>query len=112
VKRAGHVAVCGLNLPVKLGTEEDFAGLKGAYGCFDPDTGTIWLDENIPPHVKPFWTVHEVLHAVLLHSGALYVTASIFGCEREDPRLDRWEEAIVRILTPHLLETWGKVTVS
>ena len=102
-----HVAICGLNIPVRVGTPKDCADLAGAYGCYDVDTATIWLNADTPAHAASFWFVHEILHALLNLSGLLYATARIFGVERDSKQMEEWEEITVRVLTPHVLETFG-----
>ncbi len=107
MKNAGAIKVCGQTIPVKEGLASDEPGLEKAYGCYDLDTSTLWLDENNPKHIRTFWKTHEALHALLNLSGSLYAMASALGLPREDPRREAWEEAFVRILTPHVLETFG-----
>ncbi len=107
MKKAGAIKVCGLTIPVCEGLTHDQPGLEKAYGCYDVDTATLWLDETNPKHVKAFWKTHETLHAIMNLSGAVYSMAAALGVPREDPRLDEWEEALVRLLTPHILETFG-----
>jgi hypothetical protein len=111
MKALGHMPVCGVDLPVKAGDEKDNSDLTKAYGCFDLDTSTVWLDENLPRHAADFWRTHEALHAVLNLSGAIYATAAALGMKRDDPRIDEWEEMIVRVLTPHIIETFGPARV-
>jgi hypothetical protein len=107
MKNAGAIKVCGLTIPVREGSAVDQPGLEKAYGCYDVDTSTLWLDEQNPKHTRSFWKTHETLHALVHLSGAVYAMASALGVKREDPRIDDWEESIVRILTPHVLETFG-----
>ena len=107
MKSLGHMPVCGVDLPVKEGSATDQPCMEKAYGCYDVDTATVWLDENNPKHVKDFWRTHEALHALINLSGVAYVTAAALGLKRDDPRMEEWEEAIIRVLTPHIIETFG-----
>lgn len=111
MKRPRFVRACGLRIPVRFGTEKDYPELKGCYGCYDLDTCTIWIESSCPPAVQAFWIAHEAVHAVLNNSGALRMTATAFGIDMDEPeerkRMDSWEEALVRVLVPHILETFG-----
>lgn len=106
MKLVGYVHVCGRQLPVKEGTEEDCHHLENCWGVFVQDEGAIWLDERAPEHMKPFWLMHEALHALIHLSGALFLTTSALRI-RDNDEVKEWEEALVRELTPHLLETFG-----
>lgn len=99
-----HVTVCGLDLPVKVGTNRNHPDLEKSYACYDPEQMCIWLHADCPTDFVGFWLAHESIHAMLDLSGVLDVTAAVSEKERND--LDAWEEAVVRILTPHVLETF------
>lgn len=110
-KPVGHLAICGLRIPVCVGNETDHPDLARAYGCYDLDTQVIWIHETCPRHSVDFWLTHEAKHAMLACSGALRATAALFGLDLDKPadrdRMDVWEEAMIRILVPHLIETFG-----
>lgn len=101
------VKICGLRIPVRYGDEKDAPALAKAYACYDRDTCTIWIHRDTPKDKVEFWKVHEARHVLLECSGLLYATAAIFGVKRNDPRMDAWEEAFIRIMCPHDLETFG-----
>lgn len=93
--------VCGQRIAIEY---EDLGAL---YGKYDRDECKIKLHSETPADKQPLWKTHETLHALLEGSGVLYATAAIFGIKRKDPRIDAWEEAVIRILSPHILETFG-----
>ena len=105
---ACHITICGVSIPVRVGTAKDYPDLGESYGVYDVHKGVIWLNANVPEHTAPFWLVHEVLHVMLHLSGALEATSVIFGVSRDDRRMEEWEEALIRVLTPHVLETFGE----
>lgn len=107
MKNLKPMPVCGLSIPVKEGTEEENRNLEKAYGCLDMDTLTVWIEERTPKHTKAFWKTHEALHAILNLSGAIYATAAALGLPREDPKIAAWEETFIRVVCPHILETFG-----
>lgn len=115
MKRAGHVMVCGVKTPVRVGTVDDQQGLHNAYGCYDTDECVIWLAADCPPHHVPFIATHEGLHAMLNHSGAIRMTSSMLGLDMDNAKdrekMEAWEEALVRVLTPHVVETFGAARV-
>jgi hypothetical protein len=105
--RPPTVRICGLDLAFRRGSEKDNPDLSDCHGYYDGTEHTIWIHDNVPNNAVPFWTTHEKLHGLLDLSGALHVTAGIFGISPEDPRMEAWEEAIVRVLTPHIANTFG-----
>ena len=50
------------------------------------------------------WLRDPQLHAIELRAR---LTARIFGVERDSKQMEEWEEITVRVLTPHVLETFG-----
>ena len=111
MKTLGHVPICGMEVPLRSGTEKDCQDPKGAYGCYVVDTATIWMDQNVPPHAGPFWCTHEALHALLNNSGALRMTAALLDQKIGSVAMERWEENLIRVLTPHIIETFGAAKV-
>lgn len=101
------VTICGLTVPVRFGTEKDQSELSDSYACYDRDTCTIWVHTATPADKVEFWKVHEALHALCENSGVIYATAAIFGVKRDDSKVEAWEEAVIRILCPHILQTFG-----
>jgi len=107
LKLPKHVRICGVIIPVRVGTSKDCAGLDGAYACYDRDKLIIWVDASTPAPSRQFWTSHEALHALLGLSGLLEVTKAAFGLKDDDARLEAWEEAVVRVLTPNIVDVFG-----
>jgi Zn-dependent peptidase ImmA (M78 family) len=111
-----HINVCGTSVPVRVGSEKTDSRLKDAYGLYDLDTGVIWINESTPVGMRDAVLAHEVLHVILNSSGALRVTAMAFGLSCDKPRdlkrMNEWEEAIIRVLTPGVLEAFGAARTS
>jgi len=107
MKRFGFIKVCGSKIPIQVGSSEDHKELVGCYGLYDANTCTIWIHVDTPKTLIIQTLVHEVLHAMLNLSGAIYSTAAAFGLDRDDSRIEAWEESFVRLLTPHITETFG-----
>jgi hypothetical protein len=109
------VKVCGLSVPLCFASEKEDATLKGAHGYYDPDTGVIVLNKSLPAGSDATFLVHEVLHALLNTSGALRATAATLGIDIDKPagrkQMDTWEEVFIRVITPHVLETFGPARV-
>jgi hypothetical protein len=116
MKHLGTVTICGMCIPVREGSEKDHPVLKGAYGIYDVDSATIWVDVSTPAHVRDSIIVHEALHAVLNSSGAYRSIATMTNLDLENPRdlarMNEIEENLVRILVPHVLETFGPARVT
>lgn len=111
MKSLGHVRVCGIALPVRVGSADEEPLLKGAYGAYNEDKSTVWLNEDNPPYTMAFWAAHEALHALVNLSGAMEAAGAILGMKDDDPRLAALEENIIRVITPHLIETFGPARV-
>lgn len=104
---ATSIRVCGLLIPVAQGSAKDHPDLKKCWGVYDHENEIVWMNEATPKDKVPFWETHEALHALVNKSGLLYVTAAIFGAEVGDDKMEAWEEAFIRVATPHVLETFG-----
>lgn len=109
MKPAAYVRVCGIDIPVFLGTAQDNDDLVDAWGCYSVTEMSIWLDKSCPGNLIDEVLTHEVIHALIHRSGMLYELCAVFGLHRGDPKFDAWEEALVRRLTPHIVETFGPV---
>lgn len=115
MKTLGAVMICGMRVPVRTGSEKDHPSLRGTYGLYDIDQVAIWVNADTPAHMRDFITVHESLHAILNNSGALRSVATTAGLDLEDrkdfQRMEVLEENLIRILVPHILETFGPARV-
>lgn len=107
MKSVKAIRVCGQLVPVIRGSEQDNRNLEGAWGLYEPETDIIWIDERTPKDKVSFYETHEALHALHCKSGLVFLMASVLGMEEDDPRIRRLEETMVRVLTPHVLETFG-----
>ena len=101
------ISVCGLRIPVRVGTNRHHPGLEKAYACFDEEQMVIWVHADCPAGTVDFWIAHETLHALFTLSGVVDATAAVSDMARGDARLEAWEEASVRALTPHVLVAFG-----
>ena len=101
------IKVCGVNVPVRVGNVKDCPDLADCYAFYDNVKIQIWVSDTTPPASRDFWVTHEALHALLDLSGALSLTQASLGVSEDDPRIEAWEEALVRILTPNILDLFG-----
>lgn len=108
MKRLGKLPVCAATYEVRLGTFEDYEPLQHAYGVCDTANRVIWVHAGMSPAKTLETLAHEALHALLTESGVLQVTEATLGASE----LGAWEEAVVRVLTPHLMATFGPPQLS
>ena len=111
-----HIKICGIAVPVRTATEDEDDGLKKAYAYYDIEDGVIVLNKKLPANSDISFLTHEVLHAMLSSSGALRVTAATLGIDIDKTaglkRMELWEELFIRVVTPHIVETFGGPKVS
>lgn len=103
MKVIGTVPVCGVDYEVKVGDFSDFQPLELADGVCDPTNRVIWIQSGLSPEKVLSVLKHECLHALFHESGMMQMTEAALGTDK----LDAWEEALVRILTPHIDSTFG-----
>ena len=105
MKILGTVSICGCVYTVKVGDFNDQDALEHAYGCCSMSTRTLWLHAGMPVEKTLDTLSHEALHGLLGESGIRETTEGIFGAT--EAQMQAWEEALVRILTPHIMATFG-----
>lgn len=69
-----------------------------------PEKSTIYISRNLGPDARVFYFVHECLHAIFDRSGATHELGR--KC-KSGPAHDRFEERIVRALTPGVLDLFA-----
>lgn len=105
MKVLGTLPICGCDYTVKSGDFNDLDALEHAYGCCSMSTRTIWVHSGMPPAKTIDTLSHETLHGLLGESGVRETTEAIFSAT--EAQMQAWEEAIVRILTPHIMSAFG-----
>ena len=112
MKKLGYLKICGQTIEVLEGDENDCPHLQSARGVYIPGKAQIWLEEDQPADRLVDTLVHESLHGLVDMSGIFDATASILGLERDDPRMAKWEEAFIRVITPHVAALFGAPKLS
>lgn len=106
-KILGAIRVCGLLLPLKEGTVADCSDLKDTWSIYDVESNSVWYDEKTPEGHRPLWGVHESLHGIFDTSGITHLIAFALGLPADDQRVEDLCEIIIRVASPHVLETFG-----
>lgn len=94
MKKLGTLQICGLPYDVLLGSWKDEIELKDNFGLCDSENQRIWIREGQKPEQFKNTLMHELLHGLIIESGGRLVLG-------EAPA--ETEEALIQILTPHLL---------
>ncbi len=94
MKKLGTLQICGLPYDVFVGNWKDEVELKDNYGLCDSGNQVIWIREGHKPEQFKNTLIHEILHALIIESGAR-LTLGENAAETE--------EALIQILTPHLI---------
>lgn len=103
-KSLGVRTVCGVKIPIVRATVEQASSLiddDGASldGVFDTETMRIYVRDGQSPEGEQDTINHEILHALLLLSGAKAFIAKELRTPAKEYEI---EEVLVRILTPHV----------
>jgi hypothetical protein len=98
----GELVVCNETYTVKLGVAGDYSLLDKAYGVADIVTHTLWIHEGMAPEKMVQTITHEAVHALLAESGAMSVIELAGIADTQN-----LEEALVRVLTPHISTLFG-----
>lgn len=111
MKELFRVTVAGVIIPIFRATSKEVDDLKDddgedLLGCFVPEKGAIYITQGQPAGLERDTINHEIIHAWINLSGALRLLRLHFR-KADDP--DEVEEALVRVLTPHVhLIDWCK----
>lgn len=112
VKHVRTLTVCGVRVPVIRGTVEQIPELRDADGAmldayFCLERLAIFVRAGQSPTHERDTIVHEAVHAFLYLSG---LTHRLKGFFRKFEAYERFEEEIVRQITPHIvaLDLGGK----
>ena len=97
-KKAGHLALCGVDVPIYLVKDLEDEGQR-CFGISIIDEPAILLcTSQGDEHLRQV-LVHEAIHTILHLSGAFHEIEQDLS---EGVDADRVEERLVRTLTPHI----------
>ena len=94
-----HVEVLGVNVSVRLRSEKRDKNLKDCWGYFDQAAASIVIDADCANDMKFHVLHHELGHAFLHYSGAMFVLQTVI---RDRATLEYVEESLIRgAMVPH-----------
>lgn len=104
MRKLGSLTVCGLTYTVMSADscDKDNPLPEGASGYCDPEKQIIWIAEEDTRQAKVDTLIHEVLHAILSHSGLDQYIANTARIAVSSNLYHELEETIVSVMTPHL----------
>lgn len=100
-KLIATVELCGIPFRVFESDDEDTPHLEDRYGYMDPTRSEILIMKGLSVEMQWNTIVHEMLHGVVRHSGA-----NEAGLALDD------EEAVISIVTPHLIRALRSFTAT
>jgi hypothetical protein len=100
----GTARIC--NVPFKFieADSDDDAELESCQAFCDLDEAEILIRKDLPRGHYVDAVLHEALHAIWGCSGLENVIAEAAGLKIGSKKLNRLEETVIRVLTPHLVQ--------
>lgn len=98
-KRVGELVICGAKVGIYL-ENNLYDEATSCSGLYDPAASTIYIDDANGEEMVRHILIHEVGHALLHLSGAMYELEQDL---KPDVDVERVEERLVRTLTPHIV---------
>jgi hypothetical protein len=111
MKRLGEVNICGLIVTVMEAAWEksDNPLTEETAGLYDAKMQIIWIEAGYTRQSKVDTLIHEMLHALIGHSGLNHVIGDAARFSLQSDAYSQLEENIVSILAPHLKTALGGI---